>query len=104
MYFDTNQTTLSEAEIAKLAPLKELLDRDPDKNLELIGFADNTGSIAYNFALTEKRVESVKKILIETYHIPAERLDKGDGGLIVRGKSRGAQEQDRKVEIRLILN
>jgi outer membrane protein OmpA-like peptidoglycan-associated protein len=104
VYFDTNQTTLSEAEIAKLAPLKELLNRDPDKNLELIGFADNTGSIAYNLALTEKRVESVKKILNETYQIPAERLEKGNGGLIVRGKSRGAQEQDRKVEIRLILN
>lgn len=103
VYFETNQFTLSESEIAKLAPIKDLLNSNPDENLELVGFADNTGSIAYNLALTEKRVESVKKILIETYQIPAERINTGDGGLIVRGKSKGAQEQDRKVEIRLTL-
>lgn len=101
VYFDINKATLSESEISKLAPIKDLLDRNPDENLELIGFADNTGSISYNLALTEKRVESVKKILMETYQIPAERIKTGDGGLIVRGKKSGSQDKDRKVEIRL---
>ncbi|WP_139316603.1 OmpA family protein [Algoriphagus marinus] len=102
VYFETNKATLSESEIAKLIPIKELLDRNPDKFLELVGFADNTGSIAYNLTLSEKRVESVKKILIETYQIPVERIKTGDGGLIVRGKNKGAEEKDRKVEIRII--
>jgi outer membrane protein OmpA-like peptidoglycan-associated protein len=102
VYFETNKATLSESEIEKLAPIKGLLDRNPDKFLELVGFADNTGSISYNLSLSEKRVESVKKILIETYQIPAERIKKGDGGLIVRGKSKGAEDKDRKVEIRII--
>jgi len=102
VYFETNQTTLSESEIEKLALFKDLLDRNPNDNLELAGFADNTGSIAYNLALTEKRVESVQKILIETHQIPAERIKTGDGGLIIRGKNGGSQDQDRKVEIRLI--
>lgn len=102
VYFETNKATLSESEIEKLAPVKELLDRNPDKFLELVGFADNTGSIAYNLTLSEKRVESVKKILIETYQIPIERIKTGDGGLIVRGKNKGAEDKDRKVEIRII--
>jgi outer membrane protein OmpA-like peptidoglycan-associated protein len=102
VYFETNRATLSESEIAKLAPIKELLNRNPTKFLELVGFADNTGSIAYNLTLSGKRVESVKKILIETYQIPTERIKKGDGGLIVRGKNKGAEDKDRKVEIRII--
>jgi hypothetical protein len=47
-------------------------------------------------------VESVRKILIEAYPIPAERIKTGDAGLIIRGKSAGSHDQDRKVEIRLI--
>jgi outer membrane protein OmpA-like peptidoglycan-associated protein len=102
VYFEINKTTLSKSEIAKLDPLKILIERNPQEYLELTGFADNTGSIAYNLKLTEKRVESVKKILMEQYQIPEEKIKAGDGGLIVRGRNSGSKEKDRKVEINLI--
>ncbi len=102
VYFEINKTTLSKSEIAKLDPLKNLIERNPQEYLELTGFADNTGSIAYNLKLTEKRVESVKKILMEQYQIPEEKIKAGDGGLIVRGRNSGSKEKDRKVEINLI--
>jgi hypothetical protein len=47
-------------------------------------------------------VEEVRKILVEQYQIPKEKIKAGDGGLIIRGKKSGSQEKDRKVEIRLI--
>ncbi len=102
IYFDINQKTLAESEIEKLEPLKKILQENPSVSLELVGFADNTGSVAYNLKLTRERVEAVKKVLTETYDIPASKISTEEGGMIVRGRSSGSQASDRKVEIRLI--
>ncbi|HCD88121.1 MAG TPA: hypothetical protein DEQ87_10865, partial [Algoriphagus sp.] len=63
-------------------------------------FADNTGSVSYNLRLVEKRVNSVKKQLIDL-GIDHKRIFKNSGGLILRGASKGSVDKDRKVEIRL---
>jgi outer membrane protein OmpA-like peptidoglycan-associated protein len=100
VYFGINQSELSEEEKAKLLRLKEILETNPQLGLELIGFADNTGSVSYNLRLVEKRVNSVKKQLIEL-GIDQKRIFKDSGGLILRGASKGSVDKDRKVEIRL---
>ncbi|HAH39195.1 MAG TPA: hypothetical protein DCL81_22840, partial [Algoriphagus sp.] len=100
VYFGINQSELSEEEKAKLLRLKEILETNPQLGLELIGFADNTGSVSYNLRLVEKRVNSVKKQLIDL-GIDHKRIFKNSGGLILRGASKGSVDKDRKVEIRL---
>ena len=100
VYFGINQSELSEEEKAKLLRLKEILETNPQLGLELIGFADNTGSVSYNLRLVEKRVNSVEKQLIDL-GIDHKRIFKNSGGLILRGASKGSVDKDRKVEIRL---
>lgn len=104
VYFAINESDLSAKELAKLDPVATYMSNNPEVELELVGFADNTGSIAYNLTLTQKRVDSVRNTLIEKYNIDPNRITQGDGGLIIRGKTKGSVESDRKVEIRILKN
>ncbi|RAI89467.1 OmpA family protein [Algoriphagus yeomjeoni] len=102
VYFPINAYTLSDREQSKLAPVSEYLKKNPEAIVELVGFADNTGSVSYNLTLTEKRVEAVTKTLTDFYEIDSDRITVSNGGLIVRGRSKGSVETDRKVEIRVL--
>lgn len=102
VYFEINKTTLTDQEIQKLMPVVEHLRNNPSSKVELIGFADNTGSVSYNLAISEKRVDEVARILVEDYQISSDRIDKNNGGLIIRGSEKGSVDKDRKVEIRIM--
>ncbi|SFB31358.1 OmpA family protein [Algoriphagus aquimarinus] len=102
VYFAINESSLTDQERDKLAPIAEYLKKNPEVIVELVGFADNTGSVAYNLTLTEKRVAAVTKVLADHYSIATERISVSNGGLIVRGRSKESVETDRKVEIRLL--
>ena len=102
VYFAINESTLSDSEREKLAPVAAYLKENEDVVVELVGFADNTGSVAYNLALTEKRVGAVRKAFTDFYSIEADRINISNGGLIVRGSTKGSVETDRKVEIRVL--
>ncbi|WP_191322015.1 OmpA family protein [Algoriphagus aquimarinus] len=102
LYFAINESTLSDGERYKVAPIAEYLKKNPNVIVELVGFADNTGSVAYNLTLTEKRVAAVTKTLVDYYSIAPDRISVSNGGLIVRGRSKESVETDRKVEIRVL--
>ena len=102
VYFSINESTLSDSEREKLAPVADYLMKNKDVIVELVGFADNTGSISYNLKLTTQRVEAVTKALTDTYNISPDRINVSNGGLIIRGNTKGSVEKDRKVEIRVL--
>lgn len=102
VYFDVNESTLSDEQRDKLLPVANYLTNNPEISVELIGFADNTGSVSYNLSLTEKRVSAVSSVLTDYFKIDPNRISVGDGGLIIRGSSKASVESDRKVEIRVL--
>lgn len=102
VYFAINKSNIIDQERDKLIQIIEILKKNPGVSVELVGFADNTGTVAYNLALTEKRVEAVTNMLTEYYKIEPTRISISNGGLIVRGKSKSSVETDRKVEIRIM--
>ncbi|TFV95789.1 hypothetical protein E4S40_06085 [Algoriphagus kandeliae] len=99
VFFGINQTEIADSEKEKLMKVKEILDTNPELGLELIGFADNTGTVSYNLQISGKRVESVKNYFISLGIDPA-RISSDVGGLIIRGASKGSVDSDRKVEVR----
>lgn len=64
VYFDFDKYNLKE-EITGLEGLKEFLAEYPSSKLIVEGHADPRGSDAYNNELSEKRVESVKKVFTD---------------------------------------
>ncbi|PZX57738.1 outer membrane protein OmpA-like peptidoglycan-associated protein [Algoriphagus ratkowskyi] len=102
VYFGINEDSISDLERDKLTPIAEFLKKNPNVAVELVGFADNTGSVAYNISLTEKRVAAVTQMLTDYFKIAKDRIAVSNGGLIVRGSTKGTVEKDRKVEIRVV--
>lgn len=64
VYFEFNDSTLTEAAKAKLDSLLGILKSDKEiQSVSIVGYADRIGSKSYNQALSKKRALSVKEYL-----------------------------------------
>lgn len=64
------------------------------------GHTDAKGSDTYNQSLSERRAETVKKFLMESYKIPAENLvSAGYGETDLKNKAEPAAAENRRVQI-----
>ena len=82
--FAYNSTEVLPESVPYLQRLGEVLNlpENQDKVIDIIGHTDATGSAAYNQSLSEKRALAVGQYLVDTWHIPPERL-----GVEGRGES-----------------
>ncbi|SEI74483.1 OmpA family protein [Cyclobacterium xiamenense] len=102
IYFEINQHAVSAPALAKLAAIAGTLRRFPDTRVALTGYADHTGSTAYNLTLAEKRSRSVAQALEERFGIARDRIQLFPGAQLVRGAVSAAQPEDRKVEVQIL--
>lgn len=76
--------------------------------LEVTGHADATGSVARNRVLSQRRADSVIRYLVENHSIPLRRIitPYGFGELnpIAENTTRDGRAQNRRVEIKLLVN
>ncbi len=76
--------------------------------LEVSGFADTTGSIAVNRALSQRRADAVIRYLVESHNIPLRRIvtpyGYGELNPVAENTSREGRAQNRRVEIKLLVN
>jgi outer membrane protein OmpA-like peptidoglycan-associated protein len=64
VYFDFNDSSLTEAARGKLDSLLPILKSNADiQNVSIVGYADRVGSHSYNQALSKKRAMNVKQYL-----------------------------------------
>jgi OOP family OmpA-OmpF porin len=103
--FDSYQLT-PEAKTA----LDQLAAQIKERNnyiLEIEGFADSTGTDAYNNQLTQKRATAVQRYLAEQHDIPLFRthiIGLGEVRPVADNKTRAGRAQNRRVEIRLLVH
>jgi outer membrane protein OmpA-like peptidoglycan-associated protein len=101
LFFDHQSSSLSSAEKRKLRPIAEELKRDPTREIEIKGYADSTGSDAFNSALSQQRAQAVVEELRNQGVSSAQLRWKGLGTEDPIGDnstSRG-RAQNRRVEI-----
>lgn len=76
--------------------------------LEVTGFADSTGSTARNRALSQRRADAVIRYLVEQHQIPLRRIITpygfGESNPIADNKSREGRAENRRVEIKVLVN
>lgn len=76
--------------------------------LEVSGFADATGSVARNRALSTRRADAVIRYLVENHNIPLRRIvtpyGYGELNPVAENESREGRAQNRRVEIKLLVN
>lgn len=76
--------------------------------LEVSGYADATGSIARNRALSQRRADAVIRYLVENHSIPLRRIVTpygfGESHAIADNTTRDGRAENRRVEIKLLVN
>ena len=100
--FDFNSATLSRTADSQLKALGDALT---SKELAggvfmLGGHTDAKGSDSYNQTLSQRRADSVKRFLIDTYRVPAANLvTAGYGEKMLKNPADGFAAENRRVEV-----
>jgi outer membrane protein OmpA-like peptidoglycan-associated protein len=76
--------------------------------LEVSGFADSRGSINLNRQLSQRRADAVIRYLVENHNIPLRRIvtpyGYGEMNPVAENDTRDGRAQNRRVEIKLLVN
>lgn len=99
--FDTNKSDIKPKFAADLKVLGAFLQEFPKAKGEVSGHTDNVGGKAFNIKLSQRRADSVKKYLVDTFKIDAERIAaKGYGFAkpVADNKTKAGKAKNRRIE------
>ncbi|MGI8735476.1 MAG: OmpA family protein [Pyrinomonadaceae bacterium] len=106
--FRTGSSVLSADSKAKLDEVATKALNSKGYVLEISGFADATGSVNRNRALSQRRADTVIRYLIENHNIPLRRIvtpyGYGETNPVAENTSRDGRAQNRRVEVKLLVN
>ena len=100
IYFQFDQSTLSEQGKATAEAVARLLQDAPEMTLRIDGHADERGTNEYNLALGERRAQAVQQYLV-SYGIDAGRISVmsyGEERPAVEGKDESVWSLNRRAE------
>ena len=104
--FPTNGTTLSSSAKTNLSNFAVSLKNNPDTDVQIYGFTDNTGSLAVNERISTGRAEAVQLYLIDSgiraNRLSAQGLPMTD--YIASNDTEAGRAQNRRVEIYITAN
>ena len=97
--FTNNSAVVNPLFSQQLNELSNFLKEYPKTSIELHGYASKTGSSAYNLALSKRRAQSVKNVLVKN-GITSNRvtfIGYGDTDLVSTGDDEASQALNRRV-------
>jgi outer membrane protein OmpA-like peptidoglycan-associated protein len=101
--FDVNSDTIRPGLYNELDRVANILVRYPETSILVEGHTDSTGSEAYNQQLSERRANSVKRLLLERgvaeYRITA--VGHGESRPVATNADSAGRQMNRRVEIRI---
>jgi outer membrane protein OmpA-like peptidoglycan-associated protein len=101
VYFGFDQATLDDAAQTVLEILARELKENPQLAVELAGYADARGAVPYNIGLSQRRVEAVRRHLVER-GVELGRIQSIGLGPIRDGAVEDAKK--RRVSVRLMVD
>ena len=104
IYFDFNQDTIKPESEPVLKEIAQAIADRPDWKLTIVGYTDNIGGDKYNLDLSQRRSASVKRALVERYHVDGSRLSTagyGDSSPIDTNDTLEGRARNRRVELTL---
>ena len=72
--FEFNSYRIDRKYYPEIEKLADLMKKDTTLKIEIQGYTDNIGEAKYNMELSNKRAEAVKKLLVNKFHIDANRI------------------------------
>ncbi len=105
IYFENDQSKLSDSAKAILEEKVAIFRANPDMRIEILGYASEPGTEHYNFALGGRRAEAAQTYLVGR-GIHKDRIEivtRGKGELVVEGPGELAAAQNRRDEFKLLI-
>ena len=102
--FDFNSDTIRSVSEPVLKEIAQTMADRPGWKLTITGHTDNIGGHKYNLELSQRRSESVKKALVDRYHVDPSRLSTsgdGDSVPIDTNDTLEGRARNRRVELTL---
>lgn len=102
LVFGSGAAGLQAGDYASLTELAGWLNANPGTQVMLVGHTDASGGLAANIALSKRRAESVRQVLLTTYGVaPTQVAADGVGPLAPRTGNLDAegQQKNRRVEV-----
>lgn len=105
VFFSTGKTDITLSAQRNVDKLAQLLNKFPTRNVLIEGHTDNTGPEDFNVALSQKRADAVKNLLVAKGVSPDRITTKGYGlkNPVVSNDTPLGREQNRRVEV-IVLN
>jgi outer membrane protein OmpA-like peptidoglycan-associated protein len=108
LHFKVGRAELSPEAMALLDEIATEAKTETGFAIEVTGFASADGSEAFNRRLSQRRAEAVIRYLVEEHEIPLRRIlmPHGYGELhpVADNSSRQGRQQNRRVEVKLLVN
>lgn len=104
--FATNSSSLNTASQVALNNFATSLKNNPDTDIEIIGYTDNTGTNAINNPLSEKRAQAVYNFL-QQKGVAGNRMTsegKGSSDPVASNSTAAGRSQNRRVEVYIMPN
>jgi len=104
--FATDSAVVKSSVLGDLAKLANSMNNYPNTRIEVVGHTDNTGTAAYNQALSEQRARAVRGILASD-GVAGTRITAygvGDTQPVAGNGTAAGRAQNRRVEIYIIPN
>lgn len=106
--FKVNSAVLTPDAKAKLDELATRALNTKGYVIEVAGFTDATGSLQKNRILSQNRADAVIRYLVENHQIPLRRVvtpyGYGKSNPVADNTTREGREQNRRVEVKLLVN
>lgn len=99
--FDVASDKIRETSLGAIKEIADLMKANADLRIRIVGHTDSDGAKDANQALSEKRAQSVKKVLTEFYGIEGGRIEttgKGASEPVADNKSSVGKAHNRRVE------
>lgn len=102
LLFETGAAELEGTQFPSLGELAERMEHDPGLRLTLVGHTDAEGGLAANIALSKRRAEAVRDVLVDTYGADPARIEAAGVGYLAPRASNASPEgrrANRRVEV-----
>ncbi len=103
--FGFNRSTLTDEDREKLDALEQTIANLKYYSVEVTGYTDKTGPVAYNLDLSRKRADAVVRYLTENDKVPLVKvhvLGYGEDMPVANNHSREGRKENRRVEINIL--
>ena len=106
MQFDVNSSTVRSSSRTNLSELSGVLAKYEDTDILIEGHTDSSGSEDYNQTLSEKRAQSVKRVLIQNGIIASRMtaIGYGESQPLEDNSTQAGKQANRRVEVAIYAN